>query len=93
MRSAATIVIGAGVAFATPLGFTLVAHSSPPDRLSRTTGAAEVGRELGDAGGPVLVGAFGLLSFTAGFGALAAVLLVCAGLVGARRPHSAPEPV
>ena len=75
------ILVGAGVAFATPVGFTLLARTAAPERLGRTMGAAEVGRELGDAGGPVLVGAFGLVSLTAGFGALALVLLACAGLV------------
>jgi MFS transporter, DHA1 family, tetracycline resistance protein len=78
------VCIGAGVATATPLGFTLLARSSPPDRLGRTMGAAEVGRELGDAGGPILVGAFGLISLTAGLGALALALLVCAGWVSPR---------
>ena len=66
---------------ATPLGFTLLARTAPPDRMGRTMGAAEVGRELGDAGGPVLVGAFSLISLTAGLGALALALLGCASLV------------
>jgi MFS family permease len=77
----AAVLIGAGVAVATPLGFTLVARSAPAERMGRTMGAAEVGRELGDAGGPVLVGAFSLISLTAGLGALALALLACAGLV------------
>jgi hypothetical protein len=33
--------------------------------LGRTMGAGEAGREIGDAGGPVLVGAFALVSLTA----------------------------
>jgi MFS family permease len=77
----AAVLIGAGVAVATPLGFTLLARTAPPDRMGRTMGAAEVGRELGDAGGPVLVGAFSLISLTAGLGALALALLGCASLV------------
>jgi MFS family permease len=76
----AAVIIGAGVAVATPLGFTLLARSSPPERMGRTMGAAEVGRELGDAGGPVLVGAVSTLSLTAGFGALALALIACAAL-------------
>jgi MFS family permease len=76
----AAVLIGAGVAVATPLGFTLLARSAPAERMGRTLGAAEVGRELGDAGGPVLVGAFSLISLTAGLGALALTLLACAGL-------------
>ncbi len=85
--AAAAALIGTGVALATPLGFTLLAESAPPDRLGRTMGAAEVGRELGDAGGPVLVGAFGFVSLGAGIGALAAVLAACAAVVlgGTRR--------
>jgi DHA1 family tetracycline resistance protein-like MFS transporter len=78
-------LIGIGVAFATPLAFSLLAKIAAPDRLGRTMGAAEVGRELGDAGGPVLVGAFGLVSLTAGFGALALALGASAALVTRRR--------
>jgi len=51
-------------------------------------GTAEPGREIGDASDPVLVGAFGLISLTAGLGALAAVLLICAGPTAPRsRAH------
>jgi len=71
---AGALLIGAGVATATPAGFARLAATTPPGQLGRTMGAAEAGRELGDAGGPVLVGAFGLISLTAGLGALAAVL-------------------
>jgi hypothetical protein len=49
-------------------------------------GAAEVGRELGDAGGPVLVGAFGLISLSAGLAALAASLALSAALALPRQP-------
>lgn len=57
--------------------------------LGQTMGAAEVGRELGDAGGPLLVGAVAAVS-TLGFGlgSLAAVLaLIAAVMVG--RPERA----
>ncbi len=86
------ILVGIGVAVATPLGFTLLAAAAPPGRLGRTMGAAEVGRELGDAGGPVLVGAFGLVSLTAGLGALAVALLACAGLLAPRNHQTGPDP-
>jgi DHA1 family tetracycline resistance protein-like MFS transporter len=89
--AAGAILIGAGVAFATPLGFALLARSAPEGRLGRTMGAAEVGRELGDAGGPVLVGAFGLISLTAGLGSLAVVLVICAGLAVPRKKTVLPE--
>ena len=81
---AGAILIGAGVATATPAGFARLAAITPTEQLGRTMGTAEAGRELGDAGGPVLVGAFGLISLTAGLGALAAALLVCAGLAAPR---------
>jgi hypothetical protein len=55
-------------------------------------GAAETGREIADAGGPVLVGAFGLVSLTAGLAALAAALLICLGLVAPCNRASAPGP-
>jgi hypothetical protein len=55
-------------------------------------GAAEAGREVGDVGGPVLVGAFGLISLTAGLGALAAILLACAALAALRNRASLPIP-
>jgi MFS family permease len=87
----AALLIGAGVAMVTPLGFTLLARSAPADRMGRTMGAAEVGRELGDAGGPILVGAFGVISLTAGLAALAVVLLACAGLVLPRAPRQNPD--
>jgi MFS family permease len=80
----AGVLIGAGVAIGTPLGFTLLAEWTPPGRLGSTMGAAEVGRELGDAGGPVLVGAFAFISLAAGFAALAGVLAACAALVAPR---------
>jgi len=63
---------------------------TPAGQLGRTVGAAGAGRELGEPSGPVLVGAFGLISLTAGLGALAAALLICAGL--ARNRTSAPGP-
>jgi len=90
---AGALLIGAGVATATPAGFARLAASTPAGQLGRTMGAAEAGRELGDAGGPVLVGAFGLISLTAGLGALAAALLICAGLAAPRNRTSAPRPL
>jgi MFS family permease len=89
---AGAMLIGAGVAIAIPAGFARLAASTPTEQLGRTMGAAEAGRELGDAGGPVLVGAFGLVSLTAGLGALAAALLICAGLAAPRNRGGAPGP-
>ncbi|KAA0098779.1 MFS transporter [Mycolicibacterium sp. P1-18] len=79
----AAILIGAGVGLITPLGFAALAASSPKERLGQTMGSAEVGRELGDAGGPLLVGALAaavtLTPALVGFaGVLAAVASVLA---------------
>ncbi|MDQ0677347.1 MFS family permease [Arthrobacter pascens] len=76
----AAAAIGVGVGAATPLGFAHLADTTPPERMGRTMGSAELGRELGDAGGPLLVG--GLATLTAlpfGLGALA-VLIAAASL-------------
>src|SRR5262249_13295588 len=86
------MLIGGAVATATPVGFARLAATTPPGQLGRTMGAAEAGREIGDAGGPVLVGAFGLVSLTAGLGALAATLMVCAALVAPRNRTGPPHP-
>ena len=80
---AAAVAIGVGVGVATPLGFAHLAAITPPERLGQTMGAAEVGRELGDAGGPLLVGAIAAgATLGAGFLGLA-VLLVVAGVSAA----------
>jgi len=71
----AATLIGAGIAVSTPLGFDLAA-SAPQGRLGQTMGAGEVGRELGDAGGPILVGAFSPIGLGAGLLALAAAMTV-----------------
>jgi MFS family permease len=85
---AAALLVGTGVAVVTPVGFAQLAAAAPPGRLGRTMGAGEVGRELGDAGGPVLVGAFGPFGLGAGLAALAGALVVCAGLSAPRRSAS-----
>jgi MFS family permease len=85
----AAVAIGVGVGLATPLGFAHLASTTPTERIGQTMGAAEVGRELGDAGGPLLVGALAaVVTLGAGFLGLA-VLLVIAGVAtaGARVPE------
>ncbi len=73
----AAAAIGAGVGVATPLGFAHLADTTPPERMGRTMGSAELGRELGDAGGPLLVGSIASLAgMPIGLGAL--VLIVSA---------------
>ncbi|WP_396916248.1 MFS transporter [Mycolicibacterium sp.] len=65
------IAIGVGAGMVTPLGFAALAGATPAERLGETMGSAEVGRELGDAGGPLVVGA------------IAAAATLGTGLVGA----------
>ena len=83
---AAAVTIGVGVGLTTPLGFAHLATVTSPERLGQTMGAAEVGREIGDAGGPLLVGAIAVTTLGTGFLGLAVVLAV-AGLAvaGARQ--------
>lgn len=53
----AAIAFGVMIGTVTPLAFAHLAVSAPESRMGRTLGSAELGRELGDAGGPFLVGA------------------------------------
>ncbi|TCC47045.1 MFS transporter [Kribbella pittospori] len=81
------VLIGAGTGLITPLGFAALAASTPPERLGQTMGTAELGRELGDAGGPLLVGAVATAATLGyGYGVLAAVLAVgpLVGMAAAR---------
>ncbi|HEX8858878.1 MAG TPA: MFS transporter [Actinomycetes bacterium] len=83
----AAIMIGTGTGMVTPLGFAALAAAAPPGRLGQTMGAAEVGRELGDAGGPLLVGAIaGAAGLGLGLLSLAAGLLGAAAWATAQRP-------
>ncbi len=84
----AAVLIGAGTGLVTPLGFAALAATTPPARLGQTMGSAELGRELGDAGGPLLVGGVATLS-TLGLGFAALAVPLAAGpllvLAAARR--------
>src|SRR5258707_2872417 len=53
----AALLAGAGIGPATPPAFAAPPAAAPPPRLRQTMGAAEVGRELGDADGPLIVAA------------------------------------
>lgn len=69
------IAIGAGTGLITPLAFAALAAATPAERLGQTMGAAELGRELGDAGGPLLVATVAVATtVTGGLAALAAVI-------------------
>lgn len=84
----AAVLTGAGTGLITPLGFAALAAHTPAERLGQTMGAAELGRELGDAGGPLLVATVAsLTTLTYGFGALAALTaLAAAAALAHRRP-------
>lgn len=82
----AAVAIGVGTGLVTPLGFAALAAATPPERLGQTMGSAEVGRELGDAGGPLLVGGIAVTTtMTGGLLALTTLLVVAAAAVGTRR--------
>nr|WP_325051351.1 MFS transporter [Pseudonocardia dioxanivorans] len=88
----AAVAVGFGVGTLTPVAFATIAATSPPERLGQTMGSAELGRELGDAGGPLLVGAVAAGASTGvGLAVLAGVLAVtgAASLVrtGGTAPH------
>ncbi|MEV7794808.1 MFS transporter [Streptomyces sp. NPDC087512] len=86
---------GAGTGLITPLGFAALAASTPAERLGQTMGAAELGRELGDAGGPLLVAAVAsLATLTYGFGALAVLtgILAVAAFLHRRSADSVSRP-
>ncbi|MGW2405601.1 MFS transporter [Streptomyces sp. NPDC001739] len=71
----AAVLIGIGTGLITPLGFAALAASTPQARLGQTMGAAELGRELGDAGGPLLVaGAATVTTLAHGYAVLAVLL-------------------
>ena len=92
---AAAVLIGAGTGLATPIAFAHLAGTTPAERLGQTMGTAEVGRELGDAGGPLLVGAVAaVLTLGWGLAALAVVLIVTVVAILATpptRPRSSPR--
>jgi hypothetical protein len=76
----------------TPLGFAALAQASPAERLGQTMGAAELGRELGDAGGPLLVGVIATTAtLTTGYAALSALLATTALLL-LRPAPATPSP-
>ena len=74
------LVIGLGVAGATPSGYSSLAAVTAPEHMGRTMGTAEMGRELGDAAAPALVGAVGAaVGLASGLAALAVLVLAAAG--------------
>lgn len=87
------VLVGAGVGAATPVAFSHLAASTPPERMGRTMGSAELGREFGDAGGPLVAGAVATATVPAvGIGAVALlVLAAAAGALGGLRGTGARD--
>lgn len=85
----AAVLIGLGVGIVTPIGFAHLASTAPADRLGQTMGSAEVGRELGDAGGPLIVGGLAVaVTLTPALLIFAGLLTAAAAVVagGSQRP-------
>lgn len=91
---AAALVIGVGTGIITPVAFAVLAASSRPERMGQTMGSAEIGREIGEAGGPLLAGGLAAAAgLAAGFlGIAALVTLTTTGVAAARsRPPTGPS--
>ncbi|GAA4811014.1 hypothetical protein GCM10023200_56000 [Actinomycetospora chlora] len=69
----AAVAFGVTVSTVTPLAFAHLAAATPEERMGRAMGNVELGRELGDGGGPLIVGAI------AAVWTLPAALLALAG--------------
>ncbi|MEV5952983.1 MFS transporter [Streptomyces sp. NPDC051987] len=83
----AAVLTGAGTGLITPLGFAALAAGTPEERLGQTMGAAELGRELGDAGGPLLVAVIAsATTLTHGYGTLAVLVALAAAAVATVAP-------
>ncbi|MFF4986274.1 MFS transporter [Streptosporangium saharense] len=92
---AAAVLIGIGTGLITPLGFAALAARTPAERMGQTMGAAELGRELGDAGGPLLVATVAaVVSLPHGYAALALLIAVppLVGLLTRRTPATPARP-
>lgn len=87
----AAVSIGAGTGIITPVAFASLAAATPPERLGQTMGTAELGRELGDAGGPLIVGTIATAATLAtGYGALALILIAIPAARLLRRRSTMP---
>lgn len=88
----AAVLIGGGIGIVTPHGFAALADSTPPERMGRTMGSAELGRELGDSAGPLLVGSVATaITLPVGLAALAAAAVAVAVGVGLTPPKPAED--
>jgi MFS family permease len=84
------LLFGCGIGLTTTIGFSQLASTTPPERMGRTMGTAELGREIGDAGGPLVVGAVATgAGLAIGLGVFGAVATIVAVLVGVLRSEHA----
>lgn len=88
----ASALIGAMLGIVTPLAFAHLAATTAPEHMGRTMGSAELGREVGDAAGPLLVGAIATsatmpLGLIALAGVASGVSLVSRRLDAQHEPH------
>lgn len=86
----AAATVGGMLGTVTPLAFAHLAASTPDDRMGRTMGNAELGREVGDAGGPLLVGTVATAWSLPAALAVAAVATAAVGAVGWRTLRTSP---
>ncbi|MGO3342402.1 MAG: MFS transporter [Glutamicibacter arilaitensis] len=78
---ACAVLAGLGIGIATPLGCAHLAASTAPERMGRTMGSAVLGREMGDAGSPLLVGSIAAAaSLATGLWVLSVLVVVIAAL-------------
>ena len=84
--------VGVAIGVVTPLAFSHLASVTPQARMGRTMGNAEMGRELGDAGGPLLVGAVAAVAtLPIGLGVLGAVTALSAAAAWVGLPERARD--
>jgi MFS family permease len=83
------LALGVGIGVTTTLGFAQLAATTPADRMGRTMGTAELGREIGDAGGPLVIGAVAVgAGLSAGLIVFAAIAAVSGVIITALAPKS-----
>ena len=84
---AAAAVIGVGIGATTPFAFATLADSTPPERMGRTMGSAELGREVGDSAGALIVGGLATaFALPVGLAALGGATVAAAVAISVQRP-------
>lgn len=90
---AAAVVIGLGIGATTPFAFATLADSTPPERMGRTMGSAELGREVGDSAGALIVGGLATaFALPVGLAALGGATAAVAVAISVQRPSADVPP-